>query len=156
MTTFIRSTRGRVLLTEAALAVFNTYRQTGADDLEAGGLLIGRTITDSDDIIVDVATEPSPDDIRTRFSFMRQQEPAQMLVDQHWENSNGTLNYLGEWHSHPEDIPSPSDVDLADWCRVVGSAQHADSLLFLIVGRTHICLWEMGKCGPMAQLEMVP
>ena len=53
------------------------------------------------------------------------------------------MNYLGEWHTHPEDVPSPSSHDRRDWLRTLDTAQFEQSFLFfIIVGRTSIGVWE--------------
>ena len=50
-------------------------------------------------------------DKRSRFSFIRSKISAQRIVDKKWHDSNGIENYLGEWHSHPENCPTPSHTD---------------------------------------------
>ena len=32
-----------------------------------------------------------------------------------WAASNGTVTYIGEWHTHPELTPNPSQIDLNSW-----------------------------------------
>jgi hypothetical protein len=152
---FRRAQQGTITITKEVLTIFDRYRQHNFKDHEAGGILLGRFIKDSLDIVVDVATEPSQGDITSRFSFFRSQKRTQTLVDQVWLQSNGTQNYLGEWHTHPERYPSPSRIDLKNWHRIVIKAQYEqDSLLFIIVGQEMICLWELSKISKeLIQLE---
>lgn len=126
-----------------ALAVMMSLRQTTATASEAGGILIGRYIVDSQDVVVDEATTPTRNDQRTRFTFHRDGKSHQQVIDQRWHASQGRFHYLGEWHTHPETSPSPSSVDLADWRRrLCADRFDADSLLFVIVGVCDLRLWE--------------
>ena len=56
--------------------------------------------------------------------------------------------YLGDWHSHPEDRLTPSPVDRRDWSGTLERAVYEqDFLLFAIVGRKSLCLWEGRPAG---------
>lgn len=133
---------------EVALSHLWAHRQFGEGTPEAGGILLGRLIKGSPDTVVDQALGPSAEDRRGRFSFFRARQPAQVLVDQVWQTSGQTLNYLGEWHTHPEDDPSPSCIDRRDWSRITARARFEQpSLLFVIVGRVHLRVWEMPKAS---------
>jgi integrative and conjugative element protein (TIGR02256 family) len=50
-----------------------------------------------------------------------------------WIRTSGTLDYLGEWHTHPEDTPRPSSIDRQQWHTVCDSTTVA--IAFVIVGR---------------------
>ncbi len=43
--------------------------------------------------------------------FFRNVKKAQRIAEHAWKESNGERLYLGEWHTHPEDVPSPSRDD---------------------------------------------
>lgn len=46
------------------------------------------------------------------------------------------LDYVGDWHTHPEDVPTPSSDDLLSIAEVVRrSTHHLPGFLLLIVGR---------------------
>jgi len=142
---FDLSTGGHFTISEQAEVALLRYRQLRAHDPEAG-LLLGRLIVDSEDLIADQITEPMAGDRRGRFNFFRKRQPAQNSVNRAWTESCSTLNYLGEWHSHPEDIPSPSGHDLSEWRRITHTSRFEQkSLFFIIVGRTRICAWEYAK-----------
>jgi integrative and conjugative element protein (TIGR02256 family) len=135
-----------VEFSESVLSHLLSYRQLDAVAPEAGGILLGRLIIGSEDIVVDQALGPSSEDRRRRCSFFRARRPAQSLVDHAWKNSKQTLNYLGEWHTHPEADPSPSGTDRQDWSRIAAEATfEQSSLLFVIVGRIHLRVWEVPK-----------
>jgi integrative and conjugative element protein (TIGR02256 family) len=153
---FSRPAEGVVEFAEGALAHLLMHRQLSKGAPEAGGVLLGRLVKGLPDIIVDHALGPSPQDRRGRFFFFRAKSPAQTLIDQAWQASGQTLNYLGEWHTHPEDDPSPSCIDKRDWSRISARARYEQSsLLFVIVGRKHLRVWEAPKTGKPIALSRI-
>jgi integrative and conjugative element protein (TIGR02256 family) len=128
--------------------VIGAHLQHSRTASEAGGVLLGRMLLHSSDVIIDAATAPNPEDQATRVSFHRAVRPAQMAVERAWGETEGRANYLGEWHTHPEDEPSPSRTDVTNWKRIVKTAQYEqDMLFFLIAGRRAIRVWELPRRG---------
>jgi integrative and conjugative element protein (TIGR02256 family) len=152
---FSRPNGGTVEFHKSAEAAMSGYRQLSRRDAEAGGMILGRLVVESADLIVDEVTEPTKVDRKGRFFFIRRRPAAQRRVNQAWFDSNGTLNYLGEWHSHPEDDPTPSNVDIENWHRISSQARfEQDFLIFAIVGRQRTRLWELGKFSrELSELE---
>lgn len=121
-------------------------RQTSPISPESGGMIVGRFILGSDDVIVDEATVPTKADRQGRYFFKRAKKAAQERICVMWEESDRTANYLGEWHTHPERIPQPSGVDLENWKSITQTAQYEqDCLFFIIVGTEAIRVWESNK-----------
>ena len=60
------------------------------------------------------------------------------------------MDYLGEWHTHPEDLPKPSDKDLREW-RILLREQRRP-LVFLIVGLKG-CWVGVGSGSTIAPIE---
>lgn len=140
---FVRRNGSLVEFSAGALDALNGMRQVDQDAPESGGVLLGRMIVDTDHVVVDEVTTPGLRDVQTRYSFRRSRDSAQLRVTQAWHETGSTRIYLGEWHSHPEDDPAPSAVDRRDWSRVLKEAVYEqDFLLFAIVGRRSIRLWE--------------
>lgn len=140
---FSRLNGGAFELSKQVLTILSDHRQVSAMANEAGGLLLGRMIEGSRDVVVDELTVPDVNDRRGRFFFFRHQTSAQRKVTAAWNESGKTRNYLGEWHTHPEDIPSPSNQDLKDWFRIVQkSSYEQESLFFVIAGQIEIRVWE--------------
>ncbi len=143
---FSRPNGGTVEFRKCAAEVMRRYRQLSRRDAEAGGMILGRLVVESSDLVIDEVTEPTKLDRKGRFFFIRRRGAAQRRVNQAWLTSNGTQNYLGEWHSHPEDNPTPSDIDIENWSRIGAQARfEQDFLLFAIVGRERTRLWELEK-----------
>lgn len=130
-------------ISNEVLAQMLSYRQKKSNDLEAGGVLLGRFITNSKNIIVDELSKPSIMDKRTRNSFKRDQKTHQKIIDNFWKMSNGKCNYLGEWHTHPESYPKPSDIDVSSWKKILKEDVFSSRYLyFIIIGIKDYSLWE--------------
>lgn len=143
-------------LTATVVQQMLVYAQHKTALHEAGGILLGRYILDSNDAVVDEVTIPAPGDIRTRRKFVRSTQGHQDLTDKAWSNSRGTRHYLGEWHTHPEPVPKPSQVDLMNWRRLLAHYRHdPDPLYFVIVGTEIVCAWEGYKQGTVEVLMLV-
>lgn len=102
-----------VYLREQPLQVFNRYKQEGIDSKEAGGILLGHVRGEHLEIIE--ATEPSFWDRRFRFLFERMPYFHHKLAMKRWKESNGLVRYIGEWHTHPQNHPTPSSIDITEW-----------------------------------------
>lgn len=140
--TFARVHGGRIQIGPFALTMMRRYVQDTMEKAEAGGVLLGRHILGSDDIIVDTITEPMPGDRRSRFQFFRARRRHQREINQAWQESEGTCTYLGEWHTHPESSPVPSCVDRCHWQQTLLKDRRGELTFFVIVGISEISVWE--------------
>jgi integrative and conjugative element protein (TIGR02256 family) len=133
-------------ITEKALSKMKAFVQDHPNKNEAGGVLLGRAFEASDNLIVDEVTTPQPSDKRHRFRFFRTQKGHQKIIDGAWEKSGGIQNYLGEWHTHPEPIPTPSKIDIENWLSHIQNARFdGESLIFLIFGKDGFCAFEVRR-----------
>jgi len=105
---------GYVLLRAQVFEVLSTYKQTESKS-EAGGILVGCYRGDHIEIID--ASVPFPTDKRSRYHFNRHKKGHQEFAEQAWSASDRTMTYVGEWHTHPELVPSPSPQDIASWSK---------------------------------------
>ena len=106
-----------------------SYRQLNIKDTEAGGVLIGER-RGQHFVICDIS-EPQKKDIRSRHSVDRCDPEHQQVVNNAFNLSNGTWQYLGEWHTHPEANPQPSNLDNDSWNKNLAGY---DSILLIIMG----------------------
>jgi len=137
------SNGGRIKLASSMIETLFHYQQLNEESMESGGVLLGRFIKDSKNIVVDKITTPMHGDKQTRYSFKRLSPLHQKIITQEWNNSNGTCNYLGEWHTHPESDPIPSGLDLKDWKRKLKKDVFSGRYLyFIIAGINSIEIWE--------------
>ena len=140
---FRRPDRSFLKLDSATVQSFLRFVQDDGIKPEAGGVLMGRLLRGSKNVVVDEITEPLAGDVRTRFTFKRAAEAHQSILDTRWAESRGTCGYLGEWHTHAEPRPSPSSVDLEEWRRRLRSDKFdVDHLFFVIVGTEDLGVWQ--------------
>ena len=140
------SNGGKFKLSPEVLFKLKEFVQVSSSAKEAGGVLMGRFIKGSKDIIVDELTIPMIGDKRTRLTFKRISPLHQLELEKAWMKSHGTCNYLGEWHTHPEMIPIPSSVDIKDWKRKLRTDTFSSRYLyFVIVGTACIKVWEADR-----------
>lgn len=99
-----------VVFDEGVLNVFSHFRQTGKK-YEKGGILLGQCLEDNK-IIIKKASTPTLFDKSQRYNFYRDRRSAQIFIDYEFLNSLGKTIYIGEWHTHPEDYPTPSSTDI--------------------------------------------
>lgn len=120
---------GKVLIEGAVVDLIFGYEQRDGFP-ESGGIFLGyrREIH----IHVALATTPQPWDKQMRYRFNRCDPFHQAIATQKWKESEGTVDYVGEWHTHPKVDPSPSLLDIIEWDKIHRTRQYP--MLFLIVG----------------------
>lgn len=99
-----------ILIEENVIDLFQTFKQTGNKN-ERGGIILGEV--SKKNIIIKKASIPTQFDKSSRFKFIRNKKSAQIFTDYEFYNSGGTVIYIGEWHTHPENYPSPSSTDIS-------------------------------------------
>lgn len=150
---FLRPNGGILKIGAKALGQIDNQLQRRQRDCEAGGVLLGRIVVERPDFLVDVVTEPTNRDKRTRTDFYRAEQPTQERIVTAWKVSRGERNYLGEWHTHPENDPTPSQVDKSNWRRLARTAQfEQDVLFFVIAGLKGKRVWQCGRDGKIVEL----
>ena len=101
---------------------------------EAGGLLLG--FRKGDAIELTTITRPNRWDRATPFRFERSAFGHRIAALRAWKLSHGTVDWVGEWHTHPAGSPTPSYIDQTNWRKI---ARHTmRPMAFLIGGRTDL------------------
>ena len=97
-----------------------------------------------------IDVNPNKFDKATRTGFIRDKDAAQVIVDFEFINSDNKSIYLGEWHTHPEDIPTPSEQDM----KMIKEQFHKNSLnepvIFLVIvglKKNYINIYDGKKIG---------
>lgn len=116
------------------------HKQVKSDSAEAAGVIIGERR--GNHLVIQRISEPGQDDRRSRYAVDRCGRIHQLAVDQAFSQSGGTLQYLGEWHTHPEDYPTPSPRDLKSWRKHLIDPE---PMVLIIVGLSQI--WVAKKAG---------
>ncbi|WP_174864241.1 Mov34/MPN/PAD-1 family protein [Comamonas jiangduensis] len=144
----------RLIIVEHALQQMQAFAQRRWWHCEAGGVLLGRHLLDSHDVVVDEVSTPQSSDRRSRFGFFRSYKHEQ-IAHQRWLEHEQTSAYLGLWHTHPEADPTPSDVDLRDWQQAVSrDAFEGHRLFFPIIGTHNIRIWTLSRRGVFRELKL--
>ena len=120
-----------VILTEAAMETFRRHRQKRWYQREAGGQLFARF--DGGRIVIEQATGPRASDKRSLVSFHPNRKAEQKeIIDRHRDG----LHYVGDWHTHREDIPQASSTDIASIGDCVARSTHdLRAFILIVVGR---------------------
>lgn len=147
------SNRSRLVVIEPqAVNALRALRQIAPTAHEAGGVLIGERRGES--FVVKEVTTPSPRDQSSRFRFIRKFFHHQLAINNANHLSGGTSNYLGEWHTHPQDKPYPSSIDFKNW---KSSLHDHEPCLVSVVGRDEEwwALYENGKFHNLTLLTQI-
>lgn len=129
-----------------------SYRQINNDDTEAGGVLIGRVNKGTGNIIIEYLTSPFTEDKRTRYSYHRTDKRHIESFNRIFSESNGIYAYLGEWHTHPEDYPNYSCIDLRNWKSIAKKLGIKDKkYIHIIIGRKSIGVWSYSDLSKKVQ-----
>lgn len=99
-----------VELTDSFLNTIRKYTQ-GRDDNESGGIILGGFIPSENKYVFTDASVPNCKDRSGPLFFIRNSRRAQKIINKQWKKSKGTINYLGEWHTHGWVKPYPSSTD---------------------------------------------
>lgn len=118
---------------EVTLDTLLKHIQIKESDCEAGGLLLGSV--HGTHMLIEQATVPTAWDKRFRYLFERMPFGHEAIALTRWTASQGTIRYLGEWHTHPEDHPTPSVLDRLEWNRLSSKRRDKRPMLSVIVGR---------------------
>jgi integrative and conjugative element protein (TIGR02256 family) len=120
-----------VVFTNHVVKVLQSYKQIEKSQHESGGILLGKVYKDL--IIVDEVSLPSKEDKSGRFFFERNVKKAQSIIENAWKESNGERIYLGEWHTHPEDTPTPSNDDKKLLSNMLKDSDIEIDFLFMVI-----------------------
>lgn len=100
----------RVLVNPAAIADLAGHVLAAADGLETGGVLLGVDEGLGGDFLLWHCGDAGPAALRRRNRFSRDVSHAQRLADAA-RAADGSA-WIGEWHTHLDDLPMPSNIDL--------------------------------------------
>lgn len=120
-----------LIFTASALSHFRKCRQMKYHQPEAGGQLFANFI--GNQIIIVEATGPRPTDRRTPSSYIPDRKAEQAEI---YSLHQQGLHYVGDWHTHAQEIPLPSFLDeesIADYARK--SVHSLNGFVLVIVGK---------------------
>jgi integrative and conjugative element protein (TIGR02256 family) len=131
---YLKNGKQELIISDAVFRHFNDHRQIGSSTTEVGGQLFARIVKNQ--IFLERATGPTKFDARSRFSFAPNRLMEKITIMRMFKNG---LHYIGDWHTHPEQIPTPSRDDLRSIKSTFEKSNHElAGILMIIVGQ---------KCG---------
>jgi len=126
-----KSNRFSLIISNDVLLIFQNYIQNTKSKNESGGILLGQV--KDNNVYLMRASIPNSFDKSSRYSFERNKVIAQIIVDYEFANSLGKTIYIGEWHSHPENYPTPSEQDERMIKNQLKLNKNIEPYLFLII-----------------------
>jgi integrative and conjugative element protein (TIGR02256 family) len=131
-----------IKIEEHVIKVIQNMRQEDPADIESGGMLIGSVLAENNDVEIRDYTTPLKGDYQSRYRFIRKKQSHNALLQKKWEESNKTVMYLGEWHTHPEKDPHYSQQDIRNWKKLINKSNtFSDYLVFIIGGINFYKIW---------------
>ena len=119
-------------------------REVGPEP-ETGGLLFGERDDALRIVWVTEVSGPPPDSEASPEYFKCGTAGTQELHEEKKERTRGSVQYLGMWHTHPDSLPVPSEIDIDAMDRLtsaeMGSPQKS---VLLIVGRPYSGITTIG------------
>jgi len=113
-----------------------------ANEMETGGILLGRYSADLKRAEISRALGPPSDSLRGQNWFIRGIKGLNRLLRRLW-----TLRkdyYLGEWHYHPNASPIPSNVDMSQLETIARSDKYScPEPILIIIGGDPQGRWKM-------------
>lgn len=97
----------RVILAPEVIKVFREHKQRSHDAPEVGGQLFARFI--DGDVLIKYATGPLDGDRHDRYNFTPCRKQENRDIRRLFRNH---LHFVGDWHTHPQTVPKPSQTDI--------------------------------------------
>lgn len=130
----------KIKISESVLEQMYQHRQISCLSRESGGVLIGRQIISTGNLIIDHCTVPMPLDVCRRTRYLRKDPKHIEVFTTLRQQENNIYAYVGEWHTHPELIPSYSSIDLCNWERIGKECSKPN--FHLIAGTKAFRVWQ--------------
>ena len=113
-----------------AIEYMRMQRQSKIWQAEAGGQLFAK-VTPCEIFVVE-ATGPRATDVRTRTTYRPDRRAEQEEIHDRFKRG---LVYVGDWHTHPDKLPSPSARDAHSMVECFSKSRHnLRAFILVIVG----------------------
>lgn len=77
-----------------------------------GGILLGKF--NKENRVVEITeVHELKTNFFSRILYKRSGRKAQKIINRRWHETNGVINYIGEWHTHPNMQAVPSSTDIS-------------------------------------------
>ncbi|MBS7217725.1 MAG: Mov34/MPN/PAD-1 family protein [[Clostridium] spiroforme] len=134
----------KIKICNQILETMYRYIQLELSDCEAGGIIVGRENSGNDNVVLEYSTKPMKNDIRKRTKYLRKDLGHVEYYKKLYNENNGIYAYYGEWHTHPEDKPYYSSLDLTNW-KKIAKEDSKNVQYHIIAGKKYFTMWKMKK-----------
>lgn len=134
------ASRLQIILTDDIKEILFSYRQKKEQDFETGGVLMGQLYPKSNKIVVSHALI-CKHEFSSRYKLNLNIKCLQSKINKIWEDSCGTVTYIGDWHTHPEKNPQPSLLDYKTFVINYYQSQFNQNILLYMVLGSHQNIW---------------
>ena len=121
------------------------FRHLGESKPESGGIILGHRR--GNHLEATSITVPLPLDSSSSVSFNRVDPGHQRRATSLWRSSGQSIDYVGEWHTHPQVVPTPSEIDISEWARFRNESR---SMIGIIVGRSGLWVGDISASTPIS------
>lgn len=106
---------------------------------ESGGYIVGYQHKCTGNVSLEAVSHPYLMDVKNRIRFDIRDPRHQIFLRKARRNRS---YYMGVWHTHPQKVPVPSDIDWSDWNETMRSdTTGCQYVFFVIVGTEEWRLW---------------
>ncbi len=124
------SALGTIIFGNRVIETFKKFQQSDDTKLEAGGQLFAALNEGRIDVLH--ATVPGEKAARGRYFFRPNRRKEQQEIKAAFKKK---LHFVGDWHTHPEPLPSPSSSDVEKASEIFRRSEHElNALLMVIMG----------------------
>lgn len=100
---------------------------------ESGGYIVGYQHKNTGNISLEAVSHPYLLDVKNRVRFDIKDPRHQHFLRKAKRNKS---YYMGVWHTHPQKVPVPSDIDWNDWGETIKSDTTGCRYVFFIIAGT--------------------
>lgn len=109
---FVSSSHRVVFSSKVYGVIGGMYTESADTETELHAVLIGHYSGDLKTAVVDDIFEPTRGGPYTVDISEERAKGFSVLLKRLWEESKGHQFYLGDWHSHPSELNTPSQIDI--------------------------------------------
>lgn len=117
-----------------------SYQQINENDFENGGILMGELYPRSNRIILTHVLVCEHIE-NSKYGLELNIKCLQKQMDEIWDESNGTITYLGDWHTHPESNPKPSYTDYKTFVKNYYTSKFEQNVLLYVILGSKKSIW---------------
>ena len=132
--TKLRLPNGRIVdVLSPVLGEIYKWLQDETTKPESGGYIVGYQHKNTGNISLEAVSHPYFMDIKNRVRFDIRDPRHQLFLRKARRNRS---YYMGVWHTHPQIVPVPSEIDWNDWNETLRSDTTGCQFVFFVIAGT--------------------